>query len=143
MARYWKTTVTVVVLTEGDEAPDYDGISDLERLHEDVIYGDASGQVISSVCEEVSEEGMARLLEGQGSDPSFLIMPLDDDDGDQAEDENHNRVGLGTIECRYCGSKDCNFDCDESQAGGFQADPETALDDQDPDMGDCGSDLDS
>jgi hypothetical protein len=37
----------------------------------------------------------------------------------QPEDPKGNRVGLGTTDCIYCENKDCNFDCDESQAGGF------------------------
>jgi hypothetical protein len=39
----------------------------------------------------------------------------------QRADEQGNRVGLGRIPCKYCGNKDCNFGCDESQAGGFNS----------------------
>jgi hypothetical protein len=183
MARYWKTTLTVVILHEDDEPVIYDSISDLERVAYEVNEGDASGQVTSAVLEEVTEERMAQLLEEQGSDPSFLIMPQDDDDNEeevqylnhyrcshddpnrsgygkpveewssswscmcndkcpvcnaetepyksedlseeQPEDANHNRIGLGVVSCRFCGKLDCNFDCDESKAGGFNQ-PEQA-----------------
>jgi hypothetical protein len=37
----------------------------------------------------------------------------------QEEDSEGNRIGVGEIDCIYCGEKDCNFSCDESQAGGF------------------------
>jgi DNA-directed RNA polymerase subunit RPC12/RpoP len=29
------------------------------------------------------------------------------------------RAGAGVTECEYCGGKDCDYSCDESQAGGF------------------------
>jgi len=37
----------------------------------------------------------------------------------QPEDAQGHRIGVGAIECTYCGHKDCDFSCDESQAGGF------------------------
>jgi hypothetical protein len=76
MARYWRTVITVVALTEGEEAPD---LEDLSTLAYEIDEGSASG-CVSSRSEEVSEERMARLLRKQGSDPSFLIMPPDGDD---------------------------------------------------------------
>ena len=37
------------------------------------------------------------------------------------EEENFiRREKFGIEACEYCGEKDCNFSCDESQAGGFQ-----------------------
>ncbi len=30
-----------------------------------------------------------------------------------------NRSDLGIIPCPYCDELECNFDCDEAQAGGF------------------------
>jgi hypothetical protein len=101
MAKYWKTTLTVVVLHADDEPAIYDSLSDLARIAYDVNEGGCSGQITQAVTEEVSEERMAQLLEVQGSEPGFLIMDYDE----------------------------------------LEADPETALDDQDPDMGDCGTDL--
>lgn len=32
---------------------------------------------------------------------------------------DQHRYGVGEIECPYCGSIDCDYDCDESQADGF------------------------
>lgn len=33
-------------------------------------------------------------------------------------DDKH-RYGVGQIECPYCRDVNCDYDCDESQAGGF------------------------
>ncbi len=35
------------------------------------------------------------------------------------ENDKH-RDGVGETECKYCSSKDCDYDCDESQADGFE-----------------------
>src|ERR1017187_772934 len=72
MTRYWKTTLTVVVLHEDDDPAIYDSLSDLSRIAYNVNEGDCSGQITQVVTEEVSEERMAQLLEEQGSDPEFL-----------------------------------------------------------------------
>jgi hypothetical protein len=75
--KYWKTTITAVVLTEGDTPPDYDSLTGLARASYDCLENDASG-VVDSASEEVTEEQMRDLLIGQGSDPEFLIQPNED-----------------------------------------------------------------
>ncbi len=35
------------------------------------------------------------------------------------ETDDDSRPGLGRDGCQYCGEVDCDYDCDESQAGGF------------------------
>lgn len=37
------------------------------------------------------------------------------------EKQTKNRSDLHHAPCEYCGNYDCNFDCDESQAGGFNS----------------------
>jgi hypothetical protein len=39
--KYWKTVITTIVLTAGDDAPDYGG--DLSSVAEDIDTGDAVG----------------------------------------------------------------------------------------------------
>ncbi len=43
------------------------------------------------------------------------------------EDKYEHRKGAGKTECRYCGCKDCDYDCDESQAGGFNNDDDEEI----------------
>ena len=51
---------------------------------------------------------------------AVLYMGLDWDLLKDEEDLDGNRVNLGLIPCKYCGDKNCNFDCDESQADGYE-----------------------
>lgn len=79
--RYYRHVIQVEVLTDrrvGDE------ISDLSWVHCETTAGGASGWVAAvKVNEEVGAARMAELLQGQGSDPEFLI-PADDPYWDQA-----------------------------------------------------------
>lgn len=73
-------------------------------------------QVSGLVPDSESEEGLA--LEG---------LPVEQiAGGTQQEDADGNRVGLGTVACEYCTGVDCNFGCDESQAGGFTSESAVA-----------------
>jgi hypothetical protein len=38
---------------------------------------------------------------------------------------NRHRRGVGIVECHYCGRLDCDYDCDESEANGFNDNPQT------------------
>lgn len=74
--RYWKTTYTVVVLSKGLKPPHFNSAL---SLHEAITTGDCSGEAEhDSVA--VSEADMAALLEAQGSDPSFLIEPKEEEE---------------------------------------------------------------
>lgn len=66
--KFWKTTISVTVLTEGDEPPDYDSLMAMASA---VEYGDASGQ-FTSTNEELDAQSMADALIAQASDPEFL-----------------------------------------------------------------------
>jgi hypothetical protein len=76
MEKYWKTTLNVEVLTEGDEKPSEP--VDLADVAYQISDGDASGHITSKV-EEVTETEMRQLLINQGSDPDFLIHEEEDD----------------------------------------------------------------
>lgn len=69
---FYRTVIEVEVLTEGEYYP-----GSLEDVARDIVYGDASGDWSVKSSRRVSRKTMARLLEKQGSDPSFL---LGDDD---------------------------------------------------------------
>lgn len=52
------------------------------------------------------------------------IKDLDELQDELADvDVSGHRLGVGLVPCRYCGSASCDFDCDESQAGGFDKRP--------------------
>jgi hypothetical protein len=106
MTRYWKTTLTVVVLHEDDDPAIYDSLSDLSRIAYNVNEGDCSGQITQVVTEEVSEERMAQLLEEQGSDPEFLIADYDGIRPHRGHSDNES--------CSKCGGGPgaCLFDSD-------------------------------
>jgi len=70
MARYWKSTITAIVLTEGEEPPTFDTLA---HVHEAITDGDASSEW-TQLDAEVPEQTMRELLSAQGSDPSFLIV---------------------------------------------------------------------
>ena len=69
MARFWKTIVTVEVLTKGELPPAYRRLEDVAY---DIIEGDASGHTEYGPTVEVSRDEMAALLKAQGSDPEFF-----------------------------------------------------------------------
>jgi hypothetical protein len=67
--KYYRTVVTVEVLTSGKKMPSFWG---LNHIAQEISDGDASGSWDYEIY-EVSKEEMIQLLENQGSDPSFLI----------------------------------------------------------------------
>ena len=67
--KFWKTTVTVTVLTAGEGPPQYGNLSDIAC---DIDDGDASGQYTEEHTELTKEE-MSVALIAQGSDPEFLL----------------------------------------------------------------------
>jgi len=75
MTKYWKTTVITTVLSEGENPPDYNCLSEVAA---DIDNGDASGEVTYDHS-EVSEDEMRTLLIAQGSDPEFLIASDEDE----------------------------------------------------------------
>ena len=76
MAKYWKTIITVEVLTEDDDPPNFNDLSDVAY---EITDGHASG-VFSQSSEEVTEEKMRGLLLEQGSDPDFLIIAEEEEE---------------------------------------------------------------
>lgn len=74
--KFWKTTITVTILSEGDEPPSYNSLSDMA---DDVFQGDVSGQWTTNESEELEPQVMADELVGQASDPAFLGIQVDDD----------------------------------------------------------------
>jgi len=75
--KFWKTIVTVEVLTRGKTAPEYDS---LDAIAYDITNGEASGY-FTVERDEVSPDRMIHPLEAQGSDPSFLGLTASDDTG--------------------------------------------------------------
>lgn len=67
--KYWKTTVTTTVLTEGENPPIYASPRDLAS---DFYDGDAVGTSEQTDI-EVSKDEMAKLLVKAGSEPAFFI----------------------------------------------------------------------
>lgn len=69
MSKYWRTVITVEVLSEGANPPDF---KNLAQVHHAITQGDCSGY-FRDEHQEVPEEVMRELLMEHGSDPSFLI----------------------------------------------------------------------
>jgi len=69
MKRFWKTTILVTVLSEGDSPPEFGSLGQVAR---EIDYGDMSG-AWNDEHEEVTRDTMSNLLEEQGSDPAFLL----------------------------------------------------------------------
>ena len=89
--RYWKTTATTTILTEGDAPPTYEDMDGgLDQVAYDITYGDASG-VMKYLHEEVTEEQMRHLLLEQGTTPSFLLES--DADADEVSDGEYTNEG--------------------------------------------------
>jgi hypothetical protein len=70
MSKYWKTVMTVEVLSEGEEAPEFPG--GLEEVVYDIDRWSMSGVAKCPVSEELTPTQMAKALIEQGSDPQFL-----------------------------------------------------------------------
>jgi hypothetical protein len=69
--RFWKTTLVFEILTEGESAlPDDMSVVDMLNW---CIVGEASGDTKSLESIEVDAPTMAKLLEDQRSDPTFLL----------------------------------------------------------------------
>ena len=86
MPRYWKTTVTVTVISTGDDPVCFDDIDGLSYLinHTDFC----TGEVDRGVSEEIDHDTARRLLEEQGMDSCFLDIGAeggDEDDGQEDE----------------------------------------------------------
>jgi len=73
--KFWKTVITVTVLTEGEEAPSYDSLSEVAY---DIENGEASGSE-KTEHEELDAQSMADALIKQGSDPAFLGIHVNDE----------------------------------------------------------------
>ena len=87
--RYWKTTATTTILTEGDAPPTYEDMDGgLDQVAYDITYSDASG-VTKYLHEEVTEEQMRLLLLEQGTAPSFLL----EGDADEVNDGEYTNEG--------------------------------------------------
>jgi hypothetical protein len=74
--KYWKTTITLEILTAGDGPPDYLSV---DSAVYDMNFGEASG-VWSQKNVQLDEDVMRDELRKQGSDPEFLIPPKEDDE---------------------------------------------------------------
>lgn len=75
----FRTIIVVEVLSEGR----FNNIN-LSEIGYAIMEGDCSGQVNISKFEELTRDEMAKALEAQGSDPSFLLG-----EDDVGEDELH------------------------------------------------------
>jgi hypothetical protein len=75
---FYRTVIQVEILSDGP----YE-FSSLEDTAQDVMNGDCSGKVEVISSEEVSKKEMAKLLESQESDPSFLGICDDDIDDER------------------------------------------------------------
>lgn len=76
--KFYRQVFTVEVLSE-DVPLRCDNLSEIDYA---ITYGDRSGMVNETVCEEVTAEKMAQLLMDQGSDPEFFRI---DEDGNDLE----------------------------------------------------------
>lgn len=72
MTKYYKTIVTVTVLSADETPPE-----DLDGIAYQIDQGGMSGQV-ESVTTEINENEMRDALIAQNSDPSFLIPETQD-----------------------------------------------------------------
>lgn len=96
MSKYWKTVVTVTVLSKGDDPPSFDSLEDLHGLIAD---GPCSGDY-GAESQEIDRDTAQRLLEEQRSDPYFLDpgaewrADVDGDDEDTEDTEDTGAEGL-------------------------------------------------
>ncbi len=66
--RFWKTTLGVVVVTRGEQPPEYETLAD---VHAAITTGDASGDWTQN-HRAISPKAAAKALVEMGSDPAFL-----------------------------------------------------------------------
>lgn len=66
--KFWKSTITVTVLTCGEKPPQY---MSLDEVNYDITEGDASG-LWAQVDSEMTQKEMDDALIAQGSDPEFF-----------------------------------------------------------------------
>lgn len=74
MRRFYKTVITVTVLSEGAPVPDGAGLQDIDR---EITDGEWSGEVENDGGVELTAKQAAEALMAQGSDP--LLFRLDDE----------------------------------------------------------------
>jgi hypothetical protein len=81
--KFYRNVVEVIILSE--EPLHLGGENILSEIESLITFGDCSGRIETTVVnEEVDSATMAKLLQEQGSDPSFFML---DDDGNNIEDE--------------------------------------------------------
>jgi hypothetical protein len=74
--KFYRTIVKVEVLSEDEVSP----AITLERLGQEIVDGDWSGEITIGESVKVDGKKMAALLEKQGSDPSFFrLTPTGED----------------------------------------------------------------
>lgn len=101
--KYWKTTITVTVLSKGEDPPQFD---DLAELHNLITDGPCSGDY-NCASEEINRVTARRLLEEQSSDPDFLDMGAE---WGGSEDDEDTGAGIADYvenvgeTCAACGS---------------------------------------
>lgn len=70
--KFYRQVITTTVLSE-----DMNSYSDLQDVYDDIMTGECSGQTTYGGWEEVDGPTMAKLLQEQGSDPSFFRLNED------------------------------------------------------------------
>lgn len=73
--KYHRHTITIEVLS--NDLSDFD-FDTLEDIHYQITEGHCSGKVTVTNVEELTREEMAKALEKQGSDPTFLTEDEDE-----------------------------------------------------------------
>lgn len=76
---FWMTRVVVTVLSEDGPVSESAELSTIDYM---ITHGDCSGAVEFVSRQKVSAKKMAKLLEGQGSDPGFFRLNADGTDAD-------------------------------------------------------------
>ena len=79
MTKYFKTKVTIEILSEENAVGD--GLT-LDEINYEITQGHCSGKITTEEQTEVTSKEMAKLLQGQGSDPEFFQL---DADGNELE----------------------------------------------------------
>ena len=73
--KYYRTVFKIEVLSD-EPMPD---IIDLDTIHYEVTEGHCSGMFLDSEVEECNKERIVELLKKQGTDPTFLVEPQQED----------------------------------------------------------------
>lgn len=81
--KYYKTRVVFEVISK--DAPFSGGAED---LYQAITSGDCSGAKTECTSVELNREECAEALVGQGSDPSFLLGGLDEEDDSEEDFED-------------------------------------------------------